>query len=113
MKSKEKADELKKALKLKKKLVARKDDELQATLLRTAEAKDGGEAIDLSTLDFEVLDTEMIVDEAQEEERQVAKEFSFVLTKIETEVEVETTAVGAEVVVAARGGDATNEGVDG
>nr|POE57956.1 hypothetical protein CFP56_38319 [Quercus suber] len=41
MKSKEKADELKKALKVKKKLVAQKDDELQVALLRTAEARDG------------------------------------------------------------------------
>ena len=41
MKSKEKADELKKALKVEKKLVAQKDDELQAAFLRTVEAKDG------------------------------------------------------------------------
>lgn len=41
MKSKEKADELKKALKVKKKLVAQKDDELQVALLRTTEARDG------------------------------------------------------------------------
>ena len=40
MKSKEKVDELKKALKVKKKLVAQKDDELQAALLRTAKARD-------------------------------------------------------------------------
>ena len=41
MKSKEKADELKKALKVEKKLIAQKDDELQAALLRTAEAREG------------------------------------------------------------------------
>ena len=41
MKSKEKAYELKKALKVEKKLVTQKDDELQAALLRIAEAKDG------------------------------------------------------------------------
>ena len=41
VKSKEKADELKKALKVEKKLVAQKDDELHATLLRTVEARDG------------------------------------------------------------------------
>ena len=40
VKSKEKADELKKALKVEKKLVAQKDDELQAALLRTIEARD-------------------------------------------------------------------------
>ena len=39
VKPKEKADELKNALKVKKKLVAQKDDELQATLLWTAEAR--------------------------------------------------------------------------
>ena len=41
MKSKEKADELKKALNFEKKLIAQKDNELQAALLRTDEAKDG------------------------------------------------------------------------
>nr|POF11027.1 hypothetical protein CFP56_13545 [Quercus suber] len=41
MKSKEKADELKKALNVEKKLVAQKDDELQATLIRTTEARNG------------------------------------------------------------------------
>lgn len=40
MKSKEKADELKKALKVEKKLFAQKDDELHTTLLQTVEAKD-------------------------------------------------------------------------
>jgi len=41
VKSKEKANELKKPLKVEKKLVAHKDDELQATLLRIVEARDG------------------------------------------------------------------------
>ena len=40
VKSKEKANELKKALKVEKKLVAQKDDELQAALLQTTEARD-------------------------------------------------------------------------
>lgn len=40
MKSKEKADELKKALKVEKKLVVQKDDELHTTLLRIVEARD-------------------------------------------------------------------------
>ena len=40
MKSKEKADELKKALKVEKKLVTQKDDELQAALLQIVEARD-------------------------------------------------------------------------
>ena len=40
MKSKEKVDKLKKALKVEKKLVAQKDDELQVALLQTVEAKD-------------------------------------------------------------------------
>ena len=138
---------LKKALKVEKKLVAQMDDELQAALLQTAEARDEviaqfqesdhfsdllfsqyfkgfellhrwmlkhqGEAIDLSALDFEVVDTEMIADEAQEEERLVAEEFASVLTEIETEVEVKTTAVGEEVAAIVREGDATDEGVDG
>jgi len=98
VKSKEKANELKKALKVEKKLVAQKDDELQAALLQTTEARDEviaqfqesdhfsdllfsqyfkgfellrrwmlkhqGEAINLSALDFEVVDTKMIADEA-------------------------------------------------
>ena len=138
---------LKKALKVEKKLVAQMDDELQATLLRIAKARDEviaqfqksdhfsdllftqyfkgfkllrkwllkhqSEAIDLSALDFEVMDIKMIANEAQEEERRAAEEFAYVLTEIETEVEVEKTAVKAEVVAAAGGGDATNEGVDG
>lgn len=40
MKSKEKVDELKKALKVEKKPVAQKDDKLQVALLQTVEAKD-------------------------------------------------------------------------
>ena len=40
MKSKEKVDKLKKALKVEKKLVTQKDDELQAALLRIVEARD-------------------------------------------------------------------------
>ena len=40
VKSKEKADKLNKALKVEKKLVAQKDDKLQAALLRTVEARD-------------------------------------------------------------------------
>ena len=100
VKSKEKADKLNKALKVEKKLVAQKDDKLQAALLRTVEARDEviaqfqesehysdllftqyfkgfellhrwmlkhqGEAFDLSALDFETVNTEMIADEAKE-----------------------------------------------
>ena len=40
MKSKDKVDKLKKALKVKKKLVAQKDDELQAAFLWAAKARD-------------------------------------------------------------------------
>ena len=40
VKSKEKENELKKALKVEKKLVAQKDDELQAVFLQTAKARD-------------------------------------------------------------------------
>ena len=47
----------------------------------------------------------MIVDEAKDEERRVAEEVAFVLVDIEAVVEVETAAF--------RGGEATNEGVDG
>ena len=41
MKSKERADEHKKALKVEKKLVAQKGDELQAALLLTTKSRDG------------------------------------------------------------------------
>ena len=142
MKSKEKVDELKKALKVEKKLIAQKDDELQVALPQTVEARDKvitqfqeyehysdplftqyfkgfellfrwmlkhqGEAINLSALDFEVMDTEMIADEAKEKERRAAEEVASVLA----EVEVENAVVGAEI-VAAKGGEATNQGVDG
>ena len=56
-------------------------------------------------MDFETVDKEMIVDEAKDEERRVAEKVAFVLVDIEAEVEVETAAI--------RGGEATNEGVDG
>ena len=56
-------------------------------------------------MDFETVDKEMIVDEAKDEERRVAKEVAFVLVDIKAEVEVEIAAI--------RGGEATNEGVDG
>ena len=56
-------------------------------------------------MDFETVDKEMIVDEAKDEERRVAEEVAFVLVDIEAKVKVETDAV--------RGGEATNEGVDG
>ena len=56
-------------------------------------------------MDFETVDKEMIVDEAKDEERRVAEEVAFVLVDIKAEVEVETAAI--------RGGEATNEGVDG
>lgn len=74
--------------------------------------KHQGEAIDLSALDFEVVDTEMIVDEAKEEERRATEEVASVLANIEAEVVVETTAVGVQI-AAAKGGEATNKGVDG
>ena len=56
-------------------------------------------------MDFETVDKEMIVDEAKEEERRAAEEAAFVLVDIKAEVEVEIAAI--------RGGEATNEGVDG
>ena len=56
-------------------------------------------------MDFETVDKEMIVDEAKDEESRAAEEVAFVLVDIEAEVEVETVAI--------RGGEATNEGVDG
>ena len=69
-------------------------------LLRKWLLKHQSEAIDLSALDFETVDAEMIADEAKKEERRAA------------EVEVETAVVGAEIATAG-GGEATNEGVDG
>ena len=72
--------------------------------------KHQGEAIDFLALDFETVDTKMIVDETKEEERQVAEEVAYVLTNIEVEIEIAT--VEAKI-AAAGGGEATNEGVDG
>nr|POE85027.1 hypothetical protein CFP56_52987 [Quercus suber] len=103
VKSKEKADELKKALKYEKKHVTQKDDELQATLLQTAEAKDKGEAIDFSALDFETIDKKMIADESKEEERRDAKGVASVLADIEAKVEAKTIAAKTVVVAAGRG----------
>ena len=74
--------------------------------------KHQGEAIDFLALDFETVDTKMIVDETKEEERQVAEEVAYVLTNIEVEVEIEIATVEAKI-AAAGGGEATNEGVDG
>ena len=70
------------------------------------------EAIDFSFLDFETVDTEMIADEAKEEERQAVEEVASVLADIKTEVGVETTIIGAEI-AATEGGEATDEGADG
>ena len=76
--------------------------------------KHQGEAIDFLALDFETVDTEMIVDETKEEERQVAEEVAYVITNIEVEVEVEIEIATVEAeIAAAGGGEATNEGVDG
>nr|POE70374.1 hypothetical protein CFP56_52613 [Quercus suber] len=75
--------------------------------------KHQGEVIYLSALDFKVMDTEMIADEAQEEEKRAVEKVASVLVEIETEVEVETTAVGVEAVAVTEEGDATNEGVNG
>ena len=144
MKSKEKVDKLKKALKVKKKLVAQKEDELQAAFLRAAKAKDEViaqfqesehysnllfqqyfkgfelllrwmlkhqvEAIDFSFLDFETVDTEMIADEAKEEESRATEGVASVLADIEVEVEAET--VVADVTTVGEG-EAIDEGVDG
>ena len=74
--------------------------------------KHQGEAIDISTLDFETVDTKMIADKANKKERWAAEKVAFVLADIETEVEVETALVGVGITVA-RGGDATDEGIDG
>ena len=73
--------------------------------------KHQGEAINLLTLDFEVVDIEMVANEAKEEERRAAKEVASILTNIETEVGIEVAAIGAEITVA-KGGEATSDGVD-
>ena len=68
------------------------------------------EAIDFSFLDFETVDTEMIADEAKEEESRATEGVTSVLADIEVEVEVET--VVADVTTVGEGG-AIDEGADG
>ena len=80
-------------------------------LLRRWMLKHQGEAIDLSALDFQVVDTEMIANEAQEEERRVVEEVASILADIETEVGIETTTIGARI-AAAEGGEATGNRVN-
>ena len=74
--------------------------------------KHQGEPDDLSALDFETVDTEMIIDEAKEEQRQATEEIASILVDIETKVGVEIVAIKAEI-AAAEGGEDTNEGTDG
>ena len=98
MKAKEKVKELKDALKLEKKLVIRKDEEVQAALLKIDKEcekviskflesnlqfiqycksfellhrwmmKHHGQVADFSNLDFETIDTEILADETKEKE---------------------------------------------
>ena len=68
------------------------------------------EAIDFSFLDFETVDTEMIADEAKEEESRATEGVASVLADIEAEVEAQTAAAD---VVTLGGGEATDEGADG
>ena len=68
------------------------------------------EAIDFSFLDFETVDTEMIVDEAKEEESRATEGVASVLADIEVEVEAET--VVADVTTVGEG-EAIDEGADG
>ena len=68
------------------------------------------EAIDFSFLDFETVDTEMIADEAKEEESWATEGVASVLADIEVEVEAET--VVADVTTVGEG-EAIDEGADG
>ena len=80
-------------------------------LLRRWMLKHQGEAIDLSTLDFEAVDIKMIANEAKEKERRATEEVSSILADIEAKVGVETATVGADIVTTERG-EATNKGVN-
>ena len=70
-----------------------------------------GEAIDLSALDFKVVDIEMIANKAKEKERRATEEVASFLAYIEIEVGIETAVVGAKITAAERG-KATSDGVD-
>jgi len=74
--------------------------------------KQQGEAIDLLALDFENVDTEMIADEAKEEERRAIEEVVSILADIEIEVGVEIADIGAKIAAIKRG-EVTDEGADG
>ena len=68
------------------------------------------EAIDFSFLDFETVDTEMIADEAKEEESRATEGVASVLADIEVEVEAETVVA---YVTTVGEGEAIDEGADG
>ena len=68
------------------------------------------EAIDFSFLDFETVDTEMIADEAKEEESRATEGVASVFADIEVEVEAKT--VVADVTTVGEG-EAIDEGADG
>lgn len=61
-------------------------------------------------MDFEIVDIEMITNEAKEEERRATEGVTFVLVDIEAKVEAEIAATN---VIATRRGEATDEGADG
>lgn len=68
------------------------------------------EAIDFSFLDFETVDTEMIADEAKEEESRATEGVASVFADIEVEVEAKT--VVADVTTVGEG-EAIDEGANG
>nr|POF25533.1 hypothetical protein CFP56_39136 [Quercus suber] len=92
-KAKEKVEELKEALKVKKNLIIQKDEEVQDTLLRTDEKREKFEQYfkgfkllhrwmmkhhshkaDFTNLDFEAVDIEILADEANEKEGETIPE---------------------------------------
>nr|POF03580.1 hypothetical protein CFP56_32532 [Quercus suber] len=70
----EKIKELNEALCVEKMLVIQKDEKIQAALLRTSAEREKVDdkhhslAVDFSNLDFEKIDTKILVDEAKEQE---------------------------------------------
>ena len=122
-KSKEKVKELKAALKIEKKIVIQKDEEVQAALLRTDEEREKviakflksdhfsdmqfeqyfkgfklfcrwmikhhSHVANFANLDFEAIDTKILVDEANEKEGETIVEATEV-------VEVEGTTIGGD-----------------
>nr|POE80136.1 hypothetical protein CFP56_76563 [Quercus suber] len=75
-KAKEKVEELKEALKVKKNLIIQKDEEVQDTLLRTDEKceKHHSHKANFTNLDFEAVDIEILADEANEKEGETIPE---------------------------------------